>query len=355
MFTTGSKFFFGAAVVAAVSAFLYANAVESVRALLLLLSISVVLAFFGGVVFAFRDADLDVPAVVASSPTDAEGTPVGQPRGVGGSLWPIVGGFGAAITAIGLVLDMRMFVLGLILIGATLIEWMFLNWADEASGDDVYNQSLRGRLAHALEFPILAAVIFGVVILGFSRLMLGLSRIGSVVAFAAVGAAILLGALLVTTTGRTRRSLTSGLLAVGAVAVVTAGIVFAAVGPRHIEEGGENPEANSRSVAAKSNVFAHLEVRGGQLNQTRLVLGKGITASLLFRNEDDGERKLVIESFTASKDANGNDVQTPKLIESGNVGEGHEQYITFSLPKPGTYTFRVEGGPTPVTGTIVVP
>ncbi len=167
MFTTGSKFFFGAAVVAGVGAFLYSNAVESVRGLLLLVSVSLVLAFFGGVVFAFRDADLDVPAVVSSSPTDAEGTSVGPPRGVRGSLWPIVGGFGAAVTAIGLVLDTRMFVLGLILIGATLIEWMFLNWADEASGDNAYNQSVRGRLAHALEFPILAAVAFGVVILGF--------------------------------------------------------------------------------------------------------------------------------------------------------------------------------------------
>jgi hypothetical protein len=292
---------------------------------------------------------------VSSSPTDAEGTSVGPPRGVRGSLWPIVGGFGAAITAIGLVLDTRMFVLGLILIGATLIEWMFLNWADEASGDDAYNKSIRGRFAHALEFPILAAVVFGVVILGFSRVMLALPRVGSVVAFAAVGASVLLGALLVTTAGRTRRSLTGGLLTLGAVGVVAAGIVFAAAGPRHIEEGGEKPDANSRSVAAKSNVFAHLVLKDGQLNQTQLVLGKGITASLLFRNEDDGDRKLVIESFTVSKDADGNNVQIPKLIESGNAGKGHEQYLTFSLPKPGSYAFRVEGGGTPVTGTIVVP
>ncbi len=185
--------------------------------------------------------------------------------------------------------------------------------------------------------------------------MLGLSRVGSVVAFAAVGAAVLLGALLVTTAGRTRRSLTGGVLAVGAIAVVAAGIVFAATGPRHIEEGGEKPEANSRSVAAKSNVFAQLELRNGTLNQTQLVLGKGITASILFRNEDDGDRKLVIESFTVSKDANGNTVETPKLIESGTAGKGHVQYLTFSLPKPGSYTFRVEGGSTPVTGTIVVP
>jgi hypothetical protein len=131
--------------------------------------------------------------------------------------------------------------------------------------------------------------------------------------------------------------------------------VFAAVGPRHIEVGGETPEANSRSVAAKSNVFARLVLKDGQLNQTQLVLGKGITASLLFRNEDDGDRKIVLESFTVTKDANGANVQTPKLIESGFAGKGHEQYLTFSLPKPGSYPFSVEGGPSPVTGTIVVP
>jgi hypothetical protein len=355
MFTTGSKFFFGAAVVAAVSAFLFSNAVDSVRSLLLLGSVAVVVAFFGGVVFAFRDSDLDVPAVVSSSPTDAEGTPVGPPEAVRGSMWPVVGGFGAAITAIGLVLDKRMFALGLILIVATLIEWMFLDWADQASGDDTYNRSVRGRFAHALEFPILAAVVFGVVILGFSRVMLALPRVGSVVAFAGVGAAILIGAVLITSSGRSRRLVTSGLLTAGAVTVVAAGIAFAAVGPRHIEEGGEKPDANSRTVGAKSNVFARLVLADGKLNQTQLVIGKGVTASLLFRNEDDGDRKLVIESFTVTKDADGNQVETPKLIESGNAGKGHEQYLTFSLPKPGTYDFRVEGGPTPVTGTIVVP
>jgi Cupredoxin-like domain len=355
MFTTGSKLFFGAAVVAVVSAFLYSNAVDDTRALLLLGSVGFVLAFFGGVVFAFRDADLDVPAVVSSSPSDAEGTPVGAPRPVAGSMWPIVGGFGAAITAIGLVLDTRMFVLGLIVIIATLIEWMFQNWAETASGDENYNRSVRGRLAHGLEFPVLAALIFGVVILGFSRVMLALPRIGSVVAFAGVGVVILIGAVLISSSGRARRSLTSGLLTVGAVAVVAAGVVFAAVGPRHIEEGGEKPDANSRTVAAKSNVFARLVLSDGQLNESQLVLSKGVTASILFRNEDDGDRKLVVESFTESKDADGNTVQTPKLIESGNAGKGHSQYLTLSLPKPGTYDFRVEGGSAPVTGTIVVP
>lgn len=355
MFTTGSKLFFGAAVLAAVGAFLYADAVDTVRAFLVLGSVTLVLAFFGGVVFAFRDADLDIPAVVSTSPADAEGTVAGPPQGVTGSMWPIVGGFGAAITAIGLVLDERMFVLGLILIFATLVEWMFQNWSEQATGDETYNRMVRTRIAHALEFPILAAVVFGVVILGFSRVMLGLSRVGSVVAFAAVGAAILVGAVLISSSGRSRRSLTGGLLAVGAVAVVAAGIAFAAVGPRHIEEGGEDPEASSKSVSAKSNVFARLMLKDGQLNQTKLVLAKGVTASILFRNEDDGDRKLVVRSFTESKDADGNTVRTPIVIESGEAGKGHEQYLTFSLPKPGTYDFEVEGGPTAVTGEIVVP
>jgi hypothetical protein len=355
MFTTGSKLFFGAAVLAAVSAFLYADAVQSTRAFLVLGSVTLVLAFFGGVVFAFRDADLDVPAVVSSSPTDAEGTAAGPPRGVAGSMWPIVGGFGAAITAIGLVLDKRMFVLGIVVILATLIEWMFQNWSDQASGDDTYNRMVRTRIAHALEFPILAALVFLVVILGFSRVMLALPRVGSVVAFAAVGAAIHLGAVLISSSGRSRRTLTGGLLAVGAVGVVAAGIAFAAVGPRHIEAGGEKPDANSRSVSAKSNVFARLVLKDGKLNQSQLVLSKGVTASILFRNEDEGDRKLVVESFTESKDADGNTVRTPIKIESGEAGKGHEQYLTLSLPKPGTYEFRVEGGPTPVTGEIVVP
>jgi hypothetical protein len=352
MFTTGSKLFFGAAVVAGVSAFLYSSAVDTTRAWFLLASVAVVLGFLGGVVIAFRDADLDVPAAVAP---DGQATPARPPLGVRGSMWPLIGGFGAAITAIGLVLDERMFVLGLIVVGATTVEWVFMNWADEASGDDAYNESIRGRLAHALEFPILAAMVFAVVILNFSRVMLAMSRVGSIVAFGAVGVAILVGAVLVVSSGRWRRIVAVVLLTVGGVVAVTAGIVAAAIGPRQIEEGGEKPDANSKTVGAKADVFAELVLENGQLNQTQLVLGKGITASILFTNKEDGDRKVVIESFTVSNDPDGKAVRTPYLIESGYAGQGDQQYLTFSLPQPGNYPMSVEGGPTPVTGKIVVP
>jgi hypothetical protein len=324
-----------------------------VRSWFLLGSLAVVLGFLGGVVFAFRDADLDVPAVVSLSPGD--GMPPGPPRAPRGSMWPLVGGFGAAITAIGLVLDERMFVFGIVLMVATLIEWMFMNWADEATGDDAYNESLRARLAHALEFPVLAAAVFLVVILNFSRVMLALPRAGSVVVFAGVGALVLVGAVLISSSGRSRRVVTGAVLTLAGIIVVTAGIVAAAIGPRHVEEGGEKPDANSRTVGAKSNVLAELTLHNNQLNETHLVLGKGITGSILFTNEDEGDRKLVIESFTVSKDANGNEVRTPYLIESGDAAQGHQQYVTFSLPQSGNYPMSVEGGPSPVTGEIVAP
>ena len=45
-------------------------------------------------------------------------------------------------------------------------------WSERASGDDAFNSDIRQRFAHPAEFPLLAALAFGVIVYSFSRIML---------------------------------------------------------------------------------------------------------------------------------------------------------------------------------------
>src|SRR4051794_35952608 len=121
MLTTGSKFFFAGAVLALGAMVVYGIGTEwqEYFGLVLLGSLAVVSAFLGFVVVAFRDANLGAPAIEALSAADAEGRAAVGHRGVPSSAWPIVGAFGAGMTVVGLVLDWRLFVLGLAALIAT--------------------------------------------------------------------------------------------------------------------------------------------------------------------------------------------------------------------------------------------
>src|SRR5215211_5904148 len=106
MFTTCSKFFLGATVIAVVAFVVYGIDSEwELYGCMVIASVAVVTAFLGGATLAFRDANLGARDVEALSAADAEGHPLVPASGVPPSLWPIVAVYGAAFTAIGLVLD----------------------------------------------------------------------------------------------------------------------------------------------------------------------------------------------------------------------------------------------------------
>src|SRR5207244_3133594 len=112
---------------------------------------------------------------------DAEGVARG-PR-VSPSVWPIIGAFGAGLIVIGLVYDRRWFIGGLLVLVATTVEWAVQAWSDRASDDPEYNARARARVMHPLEFPIFGALAVGLVIFGFSRVMLAIPKNAAVVAF----------------------------------------------------------------------------------------------------------------------------------------------------------------------------
>jgi hypothetical protein len=148
--------------------------------------------------------------------------------------WPVVGAFGAGILAIGAVSSSVLFIAGAVVLGVTLVEWVVQSWADQATGDAEVNASIRSRLMAPVEVPVIGVLIIAFVVLGLSRVLLAVSKDGSAALAIVVGVVVLAIAVLIGT-GKLGSNAITGLLLVGAVAVLAGGIVGAAVGERDFE------------------------------------------------------------------------------------------------------------------------
>ena len=369
MFTTGSKFFFGLAAAAFVAGVVYwFDTNLDFFGVIVLLSLGVTASFIGGVIIAFRDADLSAPAAEATSPADAEGVSRG-PR-VSPSMWPIVGAFGAGLAAIGLVYDWRWFLGGLVVFIATTIEWAVQAWSDRASDDPEYNARVRARLLHPLEFPILGALSVGIVIFGFSRIMLAIPKNAAVGVFIGLGALVLVIAVVLSTPRRVSGAVLSSVLLLGGIGVLTAGVVGASTGERdelhnHVEETGPEKQT-SNAVADKASVAAAVTVDASGMTPTELSLPRSTSLNLLFTNNDVVPRQLVVEAGEQPKlqpdgqpatDANGTPITVPIEFQSDYIGNGKAAVLTVKMPKPGTFTFKTQTGDDlgVIEGKVVVP
>ena len=356
MFTTGSKFFFGLAAAAIAAAIIYWVGTDlEFFGVIVLLSLAAVASFLGGVIIAFRDADLDAPAVEAASAADAEG--IARAPRVSPSMWPIIGAFGLGLVAIGLVYDRRWFLGGLVVLVATTIEWTVQAWADRASDDPEYNARVRARLMHPLEFPILGALAVLIVIFGFSRIMLAIPKSAAVGAFIGLGAMVLVIAAILSAPRRVSGAVLSSVLVLGGVGILTAGVVGASTGERdelhnHVEETG--PEKNtSNAVADKASLAATVTVTADLMTPDSLTLPRSASLNILFTNEDSVPRQLVIEAgetpkLDASgqqvKDANGNVIMVPVDFRTDYIGGGKAAVLTVTMPTPGLFAFKSQTG-----------
>ena len=253
MFTTGAKWFFGLTVFGLLAAVVYAlgsgsglmgalslglkGAAGELAGLTVLVSLSAAAALIGGVVLAYRDADVE--EIRASLGMDAvpAATPPAAP-----SVWPLVAAFGAALVVLGLIIGAGVVALGFFVIGAAVVEWMVQAWAERATGDPEANRQIRDRLLYPLEVPIGAAVAVGVIIFFLSRVLLTLPQTGSTIIAIVIAAVVLAVCFVVAARPRITKGLVAGLLVVGALAVLVAGVIAVASGEREFEHHGEEGE-----------------------------------------------------------------------------------------------------------------
>jgi hypothetical protein len=267
MITTASKYFYGLAAVLAVTGVVYGystggghlgplslgykGGVGDVLGYSILMGAAFLAAFLGFFTTAVRDADPEAVAALAASgaPPAVEAPP--------GSYWPIVGAFGTGLTVIGVVLNNVFFVAGLVVLAAVAVEWTVQAWSERATGDPAVNREIRNRTMLPVEIPVAGALVAGLVIIGYSRVFLAVSKESAV--WIAIGLAALIfgvGALLATR-DRLRRDLVAGLLVTGAMVTIGLGIVASTSGERefheiHSEEEEGSPDPGSEPGSGDS-------------------------------------------------------------------------------------------------------
>ena len=351
MFTTGSKLFFGATALSIVGAVVFAasnGGPTGIMGTVGLLSLAVVFGFLGGINYANRDGN------VPSMEQGAEYTSAAAQPPVGRSMWPLIAAVGVAGLAIGAVSKPVVFKVAIVAVLAAAVEWMVQGWSERASGDAAYNASIRKRILHPLEFPILGAVGLVAFVYAFSRIMLTASKDVGKVVFIVLALLILFGGFVFAARSRNlSKSTIAGVCSIAAVALLGAGVASAVQGQRHIEEHPttsseievcESPELSgeidaeaSQDVSHKSNVAANVYLQSdgdlvafinGIPNEEyhELSVPRSAFTGIIFHNESGSPQRLTARLGTFG--------ENPEVIKcTTGVNPGKSAYVEIKIPK----------------------
>jgi hypothetical protein len=360
MFKNISKYLLGLtmlAVVAFAISMFYVH--PAALAAVALLGLFTALSLFAGVSISLRDGDSETGATAS----------LGHPAPTS-SMWPLITAVGAAMVLFGTITNSLVFVLGIVVLLAALVEWSVLAWSEGASSDAAFNSASRKRLLNPIEFPILAAVGLGVVIFSFSRVMLAVNKDLGAVLFIVIGVLVLLGGVLFAFRPTLKRGLVTTICVTAAVGLLAAGIGGASVGNRselvvaaeenHYASRECGPEASSygdkgasQTISSKSGVIATINFEGRKLTaqvqgvvgtQDTITIPRSNPSSIIFRNFDAEPVRLVAHLGKRELTA---DVSEDVLVCTQLTDSGGEQLLTLTIPKPsnsnGPYSFRVAG------------
>ncbi|CAB4599258.1 unannotated protein [freshwater metagenome] len=266
MFTTAFRFFAGMAIFALLAAFVLGVTSQSgglmdrvIGPLTLgwkggignhfgytfFVSLFAVAAGLAGVLVAFRDADPEAEAQVVHT----ESVPLTRAPS-GSNYLPSLAAFSAILMMIGMGTRSSGLTLGaLAVIIATAFIWTLRTWAERATGDDTVNAELYHRFVDPLRTPVVAIVSIAVVAIGLSRVLLAVSKTGSVIVFGVASLLFFGVATLLALRPKSGRSVATVLVVIGAIAVIAAGIAGAVAGEREIEHHDPAHEGASVSTA----------------------------------------------------------------------------------------------------------
>jgi MFS family permease len=249
MFTTSFKLYFGMALGALVAAVTFGyttggshvgppslgwkGGVGNHVGYIILMGVAAASAFLGLLFVAYRDADPKAQAQLLGT----DHVPAQRPAQP--TYWPLLAMVGVGTAVLGLVLSTAIFVVGLGILAIVTFEWAMSAWADRATGDPVANRELRDRIMQPIELPVVATLAIVAVPLGVSRVFLASSKLGAVW-IASIVAAVVLGlGVLAAMRPRLSKNVLAGIVLVGALGFITAGVVATAVGEREFHHAGD--------------------------------------------------------------------------------------------------------------------
>ncbi len=267
MIKTGSKFLFGLAAFAFVAAVVWAAStadhevgMDALTGPLtmgykgyvgehvgytVLVGVFAVSLFLGIFLSALRDSDPDAAAQVVGLDAVPE---VEAPATV--NYWPVVAAFSLAAVALGLAIGPTIFVIGMIGLAISTVEWAVRAWSDRATGDPEVNRTIRNRFMYPVEVPGLAVLAIGGLVLAVSRILLALPKGGSYAVFTLVPIAVLAIGALIVLRPNVSSNLVAVILLVGAVAILGGGIAAAIAGEREHSGGHEDESHDSEEGMA---------------------------------------------------------------------------------------------------------
>ena len=235
MITTAAKLWLGIAGLAAVAFVAYELASGGDWfGSLLLGSVVLVAGFLGLIAVLLRDGDIDA----------ADADPEIPSRRSAPAAWPALSAVGGGVAIVGLAGHNALLYAGLGIVGAVFVEWMVQGWSERASADHAYNRALRHRIMSPFEIPALAAIVIATFLGSLSRLLLALPKTGATVTAVVVASLILAVASLLAARPKIGSSVLAGIMVVGAVLLIGAGIAGAVHGERKADE----PEAHQSTT-----------------------------------------------------------------------------------------------------------
>ena len=276
MFTTAFRFFAGLATASLVAAFLVGVTSETQApmdrilgpltlgwkggignhfAYVFFVGLFAVSAGLAGILIAFRDADPEAEAqVVRSDSVPLTRAPAGN------NYLPALGAFAFVLALVGLASGNHVLIGGgLVVMLAVAFTWTLRTWAERATGDDTVNAELYHRFIDPLRTPVVAIVCIGLVVGGLSRVLLAVSKTGSVIVFGVAATLFFVVAAVLALYPKSTKTVTTILVVFGALALLVAGIIGAFVGERdmehHSDQQQEAPAATEGAAPAVTVVL----------------------------------------------------------------------------------------------------
>ena len=275
VFTPGFRLFFGIAVYAFIASFAFAlgsNVENSDQGLIddvlgpitagwkggvgshvgyvVLLSTALTAGFVAFVLIAFRDADAESQAEVLQ----VESLPLTRAP-YGASYAPIAAALLSVALLIGLVASTPLALAAAFGLFIVACAWTIRAWSNRATGDDEVNLELYHRIIDPARIPIVGALIVAFVVIGLSRVLLAVSKVGSIVVFSVAATLFFAIAVLLSARPKIGKDLLTIVVVVGAVLILAGAIAGMIAGQRDFHHGGEGGhseegEATSEEGAA---------------------------------------------------------------------------------------------------------
>jgi plastocyanin len=321
VFNTAAKLQYGFAVTALVLAIVYGVAIEDPTGFVLLLGIFVAFTLSA---LAVNSVGVRDRAPVYRSMEDApplQTVVVDRSALLPPNPWPLIAAVAIGTLAVGVAVNQTVLIVGIVACLIAAAGWFGQAWREDPSYTAREGERISERLLGPFGLPLLALTLIGVIMISLSRVLLAVSKKGSVVVALVVAVVILSVFFLLSARPRLSR-LAFGLLAgVALLALIAAGSAGAASGYRTFENHNTNPPVHQ--VAKNINYSVKtITVTAGQ------------TARIVFSNDDHGTYHNIA---VYTENPGGTPIWTGEPIKGVRT-------ITYTnvFPTAGKYAFRCD-------------